>query len=61
MWESEEVDTESFGRTLSHPRLKTAMRLVDYLFFVAEYDDHHLAITWEMVHAPGNNGPARMQ
>ncbi|MGA9355543.1 MAG: DinB family protein [Terriglobales bacterium] len=45
----EEVETEFFGRTLTHPRLKTPMRLVDHLFFVAEHDDHHLAIIWEMV------------
>jgi uncharacterized damage-inducible protein DinB len=45
----EEVDTGLFGRTLLHPRLKTPMRLVDHLFFVAEHDDHHLAIIWGMV------------
>ena len=45
----EEVDTGFFGRTLLHPRLKTPMRLVDHLFFVAEHDDHHLAIIWEMI------------
>jgi hypothetical protein len=45
MWESEE------GRTLLRPRLKTPMRLVDHLFFVAEHDDHHLAISWGMVSA----------
>jgi uncharacterized damage-inducible protein DinB len=47
----EEVDTEFFGRTLLHPRLKTPMRLVDHLFFVAEHDDHHLAIIWGMIRA----------
>jgi hypothetical protein len=43
------VDSTMFARTLLHPRLKTPMRLVDHLFFVAEHDDHHLAIIWEMI------------
>ena len=30
-------------RTALHPRLKTSMRLVDWLYFVAEHDDHHVA------------------
>jgi len=37
-----------FGRSLLHPRLKTPMRLVDHLYFVAEHDDHHLAKIWEL-------------
>ena len=45
----EQTDPTLFGRTLLHPRLKTPMRLVDHLFFVAEHDDHHLAIIWEMI------------
>ena len=32
-----------------HPRLKTPMRLVDHLYFVAEHDDHHLARIWELL------------
>jgi uncharacterized damage-inducible protein DinB len=39
-----------FARTLPHPRLKVPMRMVDHLFFVAEHDDHHLAIVWQMIH-----------
>lgn len=30
--------------TSFHPRLKRPMRLIDLCFFVAEHDDHHLAI-----------------
>ena len=45
----EGIDAALFGRVLLHPRLKTPMRLVDHLFFVAEHDDHHLAIIWEMI------------
>jgi uncharacterized damage-inducible protein DinB len=40
-----------FSRTALHPRLKTPMRLVDHLYFVAEHDDHHLARIWELGNA----------
>jgi uncharacterized damage-inducible protein DinB len=46
---AQEVDASLFGRSILHPRLKTPMRLVDHLFFVAEHDDHHLAKIWEIV------------
>lgn len=32
------------GVTSFHPRLKRPMRLVDFCFFMAEHDDHHLAL-----------------
>lgn len=38
-----DCDEEMLNRTSLHPRLKTPMRFVDYLYFVAEHDDHHLA------------------
>jgi uncharacterized damage-inducible protein DinB len=44
-----EIEAEMFARTLIHPRLKTPMRLVDHLFFVAEHDDHHVAHMLELV------------
>jgi uncharacterized damage-inducible protein DinB len=44
-----EVDASLLGRAIPHPRLKTPMRLVDHLYFVAEHDDHHLARIWELV------------
>jgi uncharacterized damage-inducible protein DinB len=44
-----ELDSSLFSRAIPHPRLKTPMRLVDHLFFVAEHDDHHLAHIWELV------------
>lgn len=47
----EELDASLFARAIPHPRLKTPMRLVDHLYFVAEHDDHHLARIWELVHA----------
>jgi hypothetical protein len=45
----DELDSSLFARTLPHPRLKTPMRLVDHLYFIAEHDDHHLARTWELI------------
>ncbi len=47
----EELDAPLFIRAIPHPRLKTPMRLVDHLYFVAEHDDHHLARIWELVNA----------
>lgn len=35
--------------TAYHPRLKRPMRLIDFCFFVAEHDDHHLAIVSRML------------
>jgi len=43
------LDRAHSARTLLHPRLKTPMRLVDHLYFVAEHDDHHLARIWELI------------
>jgi hypothetical protein len=43
------VDPLLFTRAIPHPRLKTPMRLVDHLYFVAEHDDHHLARIWELI------------
>ncbi len=39
----EKADPALLARALLHPRLKTPLRLVDHLYFVAEHDDHHLA------------------
>ena len=44
-----EMDASLFTRAIPHPRLKTPMRLVDHLYFVAEHDDHHLARIWELL------------
>ena len=45
----DELDISLFAQAIPHPRLKTPMRLVDHLYFVAEHDDHHLARIWELV------------
>ena len=47
----EELDAALFAQAITHPRLKTPMRLVDHLYFAAEHDDHHLAIIWELFKA----------
>jgi uncharacterized damage-inducible protein DinB len=47
----DDLDSSPFSRAIPHPRLKTPMRLVDHLYFVAEHDDHHLARIWELVNA----------
>ncbi len=44
-----ELEASLFTRSIPHPRLKTPMRLVDHLYFVAEHDDHHLARIWELI------------
>jgi len=48
-----ELDASLFTRAIPHPRLKTPMRLVDHLYFVAEHDDHHLARIWELINRRG--------
>ena len=45
------IDPELFSRAIPHPRLRTPMRLVDHLYFVAEHDDHHLARIWERLNS----------
>lgn len=44
-------------RAALHPRLKRPMRLVDLAFFVAEHDDHHLAIVTRLLRAT-NRAPS---
>jgi uncharacterized damage-inducible protein DinB len=46
---AEELDASLHARTMTHPRLKVPMRLVDHLYFVAEHDDHHLVRILELV------------
>jgi len=44
----EEMDEEAAARTALHPRLRQPMRVIDFAFFVAEHDDHHLASITEL-------------
>ncbi len=39
------------SRTSIHPRLKRPFRLIDLCFFVAEHDDHHLAMVTQLARA----------
>jgi len=43
------IEVTGMARTMLHPRMKTPMRLVDHLYFVAEHDDHHLARMLELI------------
>jgi len=45
----ETFEPERFSHSLVHPRLEKPTRLVDHLYFVAEHDDHHLALIWELI------------
>jgi hypothetical protein len=51
----EALSEESVSLSSLHPRLRQPVRLMDWVYFVAEHDDHHLvrarrAIAWEKVH-----------
>ena len=39
----EELTAEEASISSEHPRLRRPFRLVDWLYFLAEHDDHHLA------------------
>lgn len=39
----ESYDEAFVERTALHPRLKTKIRVIDLVSFIAEHDDHHLA------------------
>jgi len=47
----EEFDAEFIARTALHPRLQLPMRVIDFAYFIAEHDDHHLARISELVRA----------
>jgi hypothetical protein len=37
------MSSAEWGRSALHPRLKTPMRVIDLMEFMAEHDDHHFA------------------
>ena len=45
----EQLPAEIVTRTALHPRLQRELRLVDWTYFVAEHDDHHLARIRELI------------
>ena len=38
------IKTADLNKNANHPRLNTPMTIIDLAFFVAEHDDHHLAM-----------------
>ena len=49
----EQFDDEFINRRAVHVRLNTEMRVLDFAFFIAEHDDHHLARITELIHKFG--------
>lgn len=45
----ESLTETDVSRTALHPRLQRPLRLVDWTYFVAEHDDHHLARITELL------------
>lgn len=45
----EALDEAIVERSAQHPRLQRPMRVIDWMYFVAEHDDHHLASAREML------------
>jgi hypothetical protein len=45
----ERLTEEQVACTALHPRLQVSMRVVDWAYFVAEHDDHHLARIRELI------------
>ena len=39
----ERLNEEEVGRSSLHPRLNIPMRVIDWCYFMAEHDDHHIA------------------
>lgn len=48
----ESLSEEEAARSALHPRLGKQMRVFDLAYFVAEHDDHHLAIIGELLRDP---------
>jgi hypothetical protein len=55
----EDLDDTIVARTAVHPRLQRPMSVVDWMYFVAEHDDHHLARAREAVRAAAAAREAR--
>nr|MBA3767395.1 DinB family protein [Acidobacteriota bacterium] len=45
----EEFDEEFIQRKALHLRLNREMRVLDFAYFIAEHDDHHLARITELI------------
>jgi len=49
MKQLEDSDEPMISHSAIHPRLQKPMRLIDFAFFMAEHDDHHLACITELL------------
>lgn len=45
----EVLTEEQIGIVAIHPRLRTPMRLLDWVYFLAEHDDHHLSLARRVI------------
>src|SRR5262249_34266956 len=45
----ETLSDDDLRRTAVHPRLHQPIRLLDWIYLVAEHDDHHLALAREAI------------
>lgn len=45
----EQIPFEYLEKSSLHPRLKTPIRIIDLAYFVAEHDDHHLALITKLL------------
>lgn len=50
----EALGEDDVARTVMHPRLHQRLRLLDWMQFVAEHDDHHLARARQILAALGS-------
>jgi uncharacterized damage-inducible protein DinB len=48
----EKCPADYFRRTARHPRLDKVITPVDLMFFIAEHDDHHLAMMTRLLRKP---------
>ena len=46
----DQLDEAFVARSAMHPRLGVPVRVVDWAFFVAEHDDHHMAVIASLLH-----------
>jgi hypothetical protein len=54
----EQFDETAASRSAQHPRLQRPMRVIDWMYFVAEHDDHHLARGREVLRQARDAGDA---
>lgn len=48
----EDQPADVVDRSALHPRLRQPMRLIDFCYFAAEHDDHHLARIFDLAAKP---------